>query len=86
MTRKQIQWKPSKADTIRTKILVRYSEVSLAQGYNRIEASYDKVSLRDQNKCPLYGIAGCPLLRGFECIEVYGNTIRTFSYIAGVRR
>ena len=32
MTRKQIQWKPSKADTIGTKILVRYSEVSLAQG------------------------------------------------------
>ena len=21
---------------------------------------------RDQNKCLLYGIAGCPLLRGFE--------------------
>ena len=33
---------------------------------------------RDQNKCPLYRIAGCPLLRGFEYIEVYGNTIRTF--------
>ena len=32
----------------------------------------------DQNECPLYGIAGCPLLRGFECIEVYGDTIRTF--------
>ena len=44
---------------------------------------------RDQNKCPLYGIAGCPLLRGFEYIEVYGSTIRTFRivrYIAGVRR
>ena len=43
----------------------------------------------DQNKCPLYGIVGCPQLRGFECIEVYGNTIRTFRivrYIAGVRR
>ena len=24
-------------------------------------------------KCPLYGIAGCPLLRGFEYIEVYGR-------------
>ena len=35
-----------------------------------IEASYDKASLRDQNKCPLYGIAWCPLLRGVECIEV----------------
>ena len=33
MTRKQIQWKPSKADTIGTKIFVRYSEVSLAQGW-----------------------------------------------------
>ena len=43
----------------------------------------------DQNKCPIYGIAGCLLLRGFEYIEVYGNTIRTFSIvryiIAGVR-
>ena len=27
----------------------------------------------DQGKCLLYRIAGCPLLRGFECIEVYGN-------------
>ena len=53
-----------------------------------IKASYDKASLWDQNKCPLYGIAGYPLLRGFEYIEVYGNTIRTFKivrYIAGVR-
>ena len=24
---------------------------------------------RDQSKCPLYGIAGCLLLRGFEYIE-----------------
>ena len=45
---------------------------------------------RDQNKCLLYGIAGCLLLRGFEHgIEVYGNTIRIFRivrYIAGVCR
>ena len=25
----------------------------------------------------LYRIAGCPLLRDFECIEVYGDTVRT---------
>ena len=25
-------------------------------------------------KCPLYyEVAGCPLLRGLECIEVYGD-------------
>ena len=54
-----------------------------------IEASYDKASLWDQNKCLLYGIVGCPLLRGFEYIEVYGNTIQTFRIvrdIAGVCR
>ena len=27
------------------------------------------------------GIAGCPLLRGFECIEVYGDVIRTFRIV-----
>ena len=32
----------------------------------------------DQNKCPLCRTAGCPLLRGFEYTEVYGNIIRTF--------
>ena len=26
-----------------------------------------------QAKCPLYGIVGCPLLRGLECIEVCGD-------------
>ena len=26
----------------------------------------------------LFGIAGCPLLRGFEYIEIYGDTVRTF--------
>ena len=24
---------------------------------------------RDQNKCPLYGIAGCPLLRGLNILK-----------------
>ena len=40
----------------------------------------------DCEKCPLYGVAGCPLFRGF--IEVYGETIGTFRivrYIVGVR-
>ena len=35
------------------------------------------------------GIAVCPLLRVFECIEVYGDTIWTFKnvrHIANVRR
>ena len=45
--------------------------------------------------CPLYGIlaAGCPLLRGFEFIEAYGDAVRAFRnvrynnyYIASVRR
>ena len=29
-------------------------------------------------QCPLYGVAGCPQFRGFQCIEVYGEAIRTF--------
>ena len=43
----------------------------------------------NQNKCPLYGIAGCPLLREFEYIEVYGKIIQMFKivrYITGVCR
>ena len=40
----------------------------------------------DQSKCPVYGIAGCPLLRGFEYIEVYGNTIRIFRIIPWLYR
>ena len=42
----------------------------------------------DRNQCLFYVIAGCPLLRGFECIEVYGDTVRIFRnvcYIASVR-
>ena len=43
---------------------------------------------RDQSKRLLIiRKAGCPLLRGFEYIEVYGNIIRAFRivrYIAGV--
>ena len=31
-----------------------------------------------QAKCPLYGVAGCPLLRGLECIDVYGDMIWTY--------
>ena len=46
---------------------------------------------QDQGKCLLYGVTGCLLLRGFESIEVYGDTIQIFRivtviYIAGVRR
>ena len=40
------------------------------------------------NQCPLYGVAGCPLFRGFQCMEVYGEAIGTFRivrYIVGVR-
>ena len=64
--------------------MVGVAQLSVVQGSSLLRRLE-----RDQNKCPLYEIAGCPLLRGFECIEVYGNTIRTFRivrYIAGVRR
>ena len=33
--------------------------------------------------------SGCPLLRGFECIEIYGDTVQTFRnvhYIASACR
>ena len=39
-------------------------------------------------KCPLYGVAGCLLFRGFYCIEIYGEatgTFRIIRYIVGVR-
>ena len=42
----------------------------------------------DRESCPLYGVVGCPLLRGCLSIEVNGRTVRTFgivSYIVGVR-
>ena len=42
---------------------------------------------RDCEKCPLYGVAGCPLFRGCLSIEVNGRTVGTFkivSYIVGV--
>ena len=38
--------------------------------------------------CPLYGVTRCPLWRGSECKEVYGETIGTqkfVRYILGVR-
>ena len=50
-----------------------------------------KVSLahnQDHENCLLYGVAGCPLLRGCLSIEVNGRTVRTFGivrYIVGVR-
>ena len=31
----------------------------------------------DRESCPLYGIAGCPLLRGCLIIEVNGRTVGT---------
>ena len=55
----EIQWNPSKADTIGTKNLVRYSEVSLAQGLVvdhaplTISASYDKALLWTTKKTVL---------------------------------
>ena len=42
----------------------------------------------DHENCPLYGVAGCTLFRGFLSIEVNGRTVRTFRivhYIVGVR-
>ena len=39
---------------------------------------------RDQNKCPLYGIAGCPLLRGFEYVELIQSGHSELSVISQV--
>ena len=42
----------------------------------------------DRKNCPLYGVAGCPLLRGCLNIEVNGRAVGTFRivcYIVGVR-
>ena len=42
----------------------------------------------DCEKCPLYGVAGCPLFKGCLSIEVNGRTVWTFRivrYIVGVR-
>ena len=42
----------------------------------------------DRESCPLYGVAGCPLLRGCLSIEVNRRTVGTFRivrYIVGVR-
>ena len=50
-----VQWNPSKADTIGTKIFVRYSEVSISQGLvvdhtpPTITASYDEALLWTTN-------------------------------------
>ena len=40
-----------------------------------------------REKCRLYGVAGCPLFRGYLSIEVNGRTVGTFRivhYIVGV--
>ena len=42
----------------------------------------------DHEKCPLYGVAGCPLFRGCLSIEVNGKIVGTFRivrYIMSVR-
>ena len=42
----------------------------------------------DRENCPLYGVAGCPLFRGYLSIEINGRAIGTFRivrYIVGVR-
>ena len=42
----------------------------------------------DRESCPLYGVAGCPLFRGYLSIEVNGRTVGTFGivrYIVDVR-
>ena len=35
----------------------------------------------DGERCPFYGVAGCPLFRDFQCIEVYGDTIQTVTSV-----
>lgn len=35
----------------------------------------------DQSLCPLYRIADCPMLRGYEYTGVYGDTIQTFGIV-----
>ena len=42
----------------------------------------------DRKNCPLYGVVGCLLFRGYLSIEVNGRAIGTFRYvryIVGVR-
>ena len=34
---------------------------------------------------PLYGVAGCPLLRGFWCIKVYGETTGVFRKLSVIQ-
>ena len=41
----------------------------------------------DRKNCPLYGVVGCPLFRGWLSIEVNGRTVGTFRivrYVVGV--
>ena len=35
----------------------------------------------DRESCPLYRVAGCPLLRGCLSIEVNGRTVETFRIV-----
>ena len=35
----------------------------------------------DQSLCPLCGIVGCLLLRDFEYIKAYGDTIQTYGNV-----
>ena len=35
----------------------------------------------DHETCPLYGLAGCPLVRGCLSIEVNGRTVGTFRIV-----
>ena len=55
--------------------------MSVLTGYYTIAQA-----LTGPKQCPLYGVAGCPPFRGFQCIEVYGEAIGTVRYIVGVRR
>ena len=38
----------------------------------------------EYKKCPLYGVAGCPLFREFSRIEVDGEMVKTFRIVKGV--
>ena len=48
---------------------------------------YTILHKRDSWNCPLYGVARCPLFRGFLCNAIYGETIgtiRSVRYNTGV--
>ena len=67
-----------RAITLWVWLAVRFTRVN---HYVRKHVGTEKVSVLRSS--------GCPLFRGFQCIEVYGDTIRTVTsvrYIVGVRR